>query len=199
MPVIFIIWHQASANQVLIRSLNLGRAWFSLHHLFGWSTAVRDLQCEGSLEGPSGSSQTRKRWFLQGGFPLPVPHECWCPNPSGTLSSVSLAFNGTSSEAEQNPLNPAGSVWECIQSRVCKQCHSLFLETLKCAIFLLQAGAARAVGFGSGGDGGAEGCGVAMAQGWLGGLVVPTRRVLLSPGAVCHSKTNTSVLWVPSQ
>lgn len=69
-------------DQVLIRSLNLGRAWFSLHHLFGWSTAVRDLQCEGGLEAPSASSQTRKRQFVQGGFPLPVPHECWHPNPS---------------------------------------------------------------------------------------------------------------------
>lgn len=33
----------------------------------------------------------------------------------------------------------------------------------------------------------------------LPGLVVPTRRVPLSPEAVCHSKTNTPVLWVPSQ
>lgn len=110
-------------NQVLISSLNLGRAWFSLCHLFGWSTAVRDLQREGSLEGPSASSQTRKRWLVQGWFPLPVPRECWCPNLPGTLSSVSIAFNGTDSEAaqnlaEQDPLNsavalqrPCGSVF----------------------------------------------------------------------------------------
>lgn len=167
-------------NQVLIRSLNLGRAWFSLHHLLGRSTAVRDLQCEGSLEGPSASSQRRKRWFVQGGFPLPVPHECWCPNPSGALSSVSIAFSGIASEAarylaEQNPLNPAASVWDSEQGLQTVP-QSFLGDTFKCVIFLLQAGPARLVGLGSGGGGGAEGCGVAAAAaggsrlgGWVGG------------------------------
>lgn len=164
-------------NQVLIRSLSLGRVWFSLHHLLGWSTAVRDLHCEGSLEGPSASSQ---RWFVQGGFPLPVPHECWCPNPSGALSSMSIAFSGTASEAaqhfvEQNPLNPAASVWGSEQGLQTVP-QSFLGDAFKCVIFLLQAGPARLVGLGSGGDGGAEGCGVAAAAaggsrlaGWVGG------------------------------
>lgn len=108
---IFYYLVSSFCNQVLISSLNLDRAWFSLCHLFGWSTAVRDLQCEGSLEASSASSQTRKRWLVQGWFPLPVPHECWCPNLSGMLPSMSVAFI-VGSEAvqhfvEQNPFNSA--------------------------------------------------------------------------------------------
>lgn len=43
-------------DQILISSLNLGRARVSLHHLFGWSTAVRDLPCEGNFEALSALS-----------------------------------------------------------------------------------------------------------------------------------------------
>lgn len=43
-------------DQILISSLNLGRARLSLRHLFGWSTAVRDLQREGNFEALSALS-----------------------------------------------------------------------------------------------------------------------------------------------
>lgn len=79
-------------DPALIRSLNLGRAWFSLRHLFGWSTAVR-----GAWRAPQPHHKQEKDGLCR-------EHSlCWHLNPSGSLSSVSIAFNGTGSEFKAKP------------------------------------------------------------------------------------------------
>lgn len=70
-------------DQILISSLNLGRARLGLHHLFGWGTAVRDLQFEGSFEALSALSLITsenawegKKMTCAGRIPSPCPFAC---------------------------------------------------------------------------------------------------------------------------
>lgn len=139
-------------DQILISSLNLGKARLSLHHLFGWSTAVRDLQREGNFEALSALSlitnenaRGKRKMTCVGKTPSPCPFACvpirWVlvsrsgRNPA---LSVSVASNRLWCWFEGNPTPCktksfkycsciAKSVRERIWSRVSEQCSQSFL------------------------------------------------------------------------
>lgn len=116
-------------DQVLISSLTLGRARFSLYHLSGWSTAVRDLQCEG-VWGPLGPKPHHK-WKGAGGDDL--CREDLCPrrqvlvSRSGGILYVpwlsDLVACDTGSKATQhlaiwNPLNCSVCMWAYLEQHL---------------------------------------------------------------------------------
>lgn len=72
-------------------------------------------------------------------------------------------------------------------------------ETFECVIFLLQAGPARLIGLGSGGDEGAEGCGVPAAHGWVGGWVGGAHQNSSSESRGCLPFQNKYINAVGSQ
>lgn len=211
-------------DQILISSLNLGRARLSLHHLFGWSTAVRDLPCEGNLEALSALSLItnenawgEKKMTCAGRIPSPCPFACApvrCVLLSGSgrspVRSMSIPPDCLWHRFEGNPTLcktksfkhcscVAASLRERICSRVCEQhSQSVLGDTLtRVSLYSSEHQQPGLFGLALGVLGGLRAAGVLGGCGsegrCVGGSVVPTRRGVLSPEAVCNSKTNSSI------